>query len=122
MFGRVWAWAGRYRVTETNIGILPVSIPATVRNLVRDASMWVTRADDRDLVAVRFHHRLVSIHPFPNGNGPHARLAADLFLEAMGSDPSPGGPTSQSTPAPSASAISAPCAGPIGTRSIWNRS
>ena len=37
-----------------------------------------------DELAVRFHHRLVAIHPFPNGNGRHARLAADLLLELLG--------------------------------------
>jgi fido (protein-threonine AMPylation protein) len=32
-------------------------------------------------MAVRFHHGLVQIHPFPNGNGRHTRLMADLLLE-----------------------------------------
>jgi fido (protein-threonine AMPylation protein) len=36
---------------------------------------------------VRFHHRLVSIHPFANGNGRHARLMTDLLLESMGAKP-----------------------------------
>jgi fido (protein-threonine AMPylation protein) len=29
---------------------------------------------------VRFHHRLVQIHPFPIGNGRHARLMADVLV------------------------------------------
>ena len=33
---------------------------------------------------MRFHHRLVQIHPFPNGNGRHARLAADLLVMRLG--------------------------------------
>ena len=37
-----------------------------------------------DEIAVRFHHRLVAIHPFPNGNGRHARLMADLLVERLG--------------------------------------
>jgi Fic family protein len=36
-----------------------------------------------DELAVRFHHRLVSIHPFPNGNGRHARLATDLLVHDL---------------------------------------
>ncbi len=35
-------------------------------------------------IAIRFHHRLVSIHPFPNGNGRHARLIADVLIEQLG--------------------------------------
>ncbi|MDR1191079.1 MAG: Fic family protein [Verrucomicrobiales bacterium] len=38
-------------------------------------------------MAVRFHHRLVQIHPFANGNGRHSRLAADLLAVELGSKP-----------------------------------
>ncbi len=38
-------------------------------------------------LAVRFHHRLVSIHPYPNGNGRHSRLAADLLADSIRADP-----------------------------------
>jgi len=87
MFGRVWTWAGRYRRTETNIGVAPAEIAVAVRLLVDDARAWVAdgpapaAADD---AAVRFHHRLVSIHPFPNGNGRHSRLAADYLALGVG--------------------------------------
>jgi Fic-DOC domain mobile mystery protein B len=87
MFGEVWEWAGRYRLTETNLGIGPVGIPPAVRNHVADAKAWVQhRTYDRDELAVRFHHRLVSIHPFPNGNGRHARVVADYLVMALGGD------------------------------------
>jgi mobile mystery protein B len=37
-----------------------------------------------DEIAIRLHHRLVWIHPFPNGNGRHARLMADLLIRQKG--------------------------------------
>lgn len=87
MFSQVWSWAGRYRTLETNIGVDPIQIMTSVSDLVADAAMWITGSEPVDRVAVRFHHRLVSIHPFPNGNGRHARLATDLLLVAVGTEP-----------------------------------
>jgi len=89
MFGDVWRWAGTYRRTEKNIGIDPTDISVEVRNLVEDAKYWFDTSDSAtlDRAAVRFHHRLVSIHPFPNGNGRHAREIADRVLRAVGRPP-----------------------------------
>lgn len=85
MYGDVWKWAGRYRLRETNIGVDPVQIPVHVRDLVEDARTWVERSTfGPDELAVRFHHRLVAIHPFPNGNGRHSRVAADYLVRALG--------------------------------------
>jgi Fic-DOC domain mobile mystery protein B len=81
MFGDVWKWAGQYRLTPRNIGIDAYRIPMEVRQLVDDVRFWVeneTYAPHE--IAVRFSHRLVSIHPFPNGNGRHSRMAADLLV------------------------------------------
>jgi len=76
MFGQVWKWAGRYRMRETNIGISPPQIPTVVRTLIYDTRTWVeTETYDADELAVRSHHRLVQIHPFPNVNGRHGRIA-----------------------------------------------
>lgn len=85
MFGEVWRWAGTYRRTETTIGIDPVEISVAARHLVADARAWID-ADAYlvDEAAVRFHHRLVAIHPFPDGNGRHGRAAADYFARALG--------------------------------------
>ena len=87
MFDQVWRWAGTYRVRETNIGIDPKEISTAVRNLVDDARTWIDLSVDPDDVAVRFHHRLVSIHAFPNGNGRHGRIYADYLVQANGSTP-----------------------------------
>lgn len=85
MFGDVWDWAGRYRLRETNIGVEPATISTAVRTLVADVRAWVDLTSyDPDEVAVRFHHRLVSIHPFPNGNGRHGRVAADYLIGSLG--------------------------------------
>ena len=84
MFGRVWRWAGKYRSRETNIGVNPAEISVGVRSLVDDARAWVEYgAYEPDESAVRFHHRLVAIHPFRNGNGRHGRVAADYLVLSL---------------------------------------
>jgi Fic-DOC domain mobile mystery protein B len=81
MFGNVWKWAGSYRFTNKNIGIEAYQIASAVRNLVLDTATWVEHSVYEPLeLAVRFHHKLVYIHPFPNGNGRHARLMTDILL------------------------------------------
>jgi Fic-DOC domain mobile mystery protein B len=85
MFNDVWAWAGDYRQTERNIGIAPYRIPVEVRAFVDDVRFWTTHQTySPDEIAIRFHHRLVAIHPFPNGNGRLTRLIADLLIERLG--------------------------------------
>ena len=82
LFGEVWAWAGKFRQTEKNIGIDPRQIPMELRNLLDDAKYWIEHDTyRREVFAARFHHRLVKIHPFPNGNGRHARIMTDVLLE-----------------------------------------
>lgn len=83
MFGDVWAWAGSYRRLESSIGIDPAQIAVRVRDLVADARFWAEHEEPLR-AAVRFHHHLVWIHPFPNGNGRHGRQAADFLMEALG--------------------------------------
>jgi Fic-DOC domain mobile mystery protein B len=85
LFGDVWRWAGDYRRTSRNLGVDWWLIPAEIAQLLGDAHYWVDhRTYDVDEVCVRFHHRLVAIHPFPNGNGRHARLAADVLCASLG--------------------------------------
>jgi len=84
LFGEVWNWAGKFRLTEKNIGIDPVQISIKLRELLDDVSFWVEHKTYDPLeAAARFHHRLVFIHSFPNGNGRHARLYADALLEKV---------------------------------------
>ena len=88
MFGDVWKWAGTYRKTLKNIGVPPEQVAVEVRKFCDDARYQVGSAGlDWDDFGVRFHHRLVWIHPFPNGNGRHARLMTDLVLQAHGQEP-----------------------------------
>jgi Fic-DOC domain mobile mystery protein B len=85
MFGEVWSWAGAYRQTGRNIGIDAHRIPAEMPMMFDDIRYWVEHETfPPDEIAVRLHHRLVAIHPFPNGNGRHARLMADLLIEKLG--------------------------------------
>jgi Fic-DOC domain mobile mystery protein B len=82
MFGNVWRWAGGFRQSDKNIGGPWHQIPMSLKNLFDDARLWLDlREESPDQIAARFHHRLVSVHPFPNGNGRHARMMADLLLE-----------------------------------------
>ncbi len=83
MFGQVWKWAGTYRTSERNLGVPSHRIQPDVKALLDDATYWLEHATYApDELAVRFHHRLVTIHPFPNGNGRLSRMAADLLIVA----------------------------------------
>lgn len=88
MFGDVWTWAGEFRRTERNIGIDPVRIPVELRSALDDARYWRDHETyPADEIAVRLHHRLVAIHPFPNGNGRVTRMIADLLAIRLGREP-----------------------------------
>ena len=92
MFGTVWRWAGAYRRTQMSVGVEAFRIPTEVRGLVDDTEFWISAGTySAPEIAARFHHRLVRIHPFPNGNGRHARLATDLLCEREGWPRSPWG-------------------------------
>lgn len=86
MFGDVWKWAGTFsKESDRNIGLDHWNIEPALRQMLDDVRYWIehqTFAPDE--IAVRFHHRLVFIHPFPNGNGRHSRLAADLLITQLG--------------------------------------
>ena len=88
MFGDVWSWAGTFRSTEKNIGVVPYQIGPDLQNACEDTAYWLDVAEwDPREAAARFHHRLVKVHVFPNGNGRHARVAADLLLHHRGVPP-----------------------------------
>lgn len=88
MFGDVWRWAGTYRKSLKNLGVEPALISGEVRKLCEDTRYWIeNKIYPWDEIAVRFHHRLVVIHPFPNGNGRHARFSTDLLLTSHGQKP-----------------------------------
>lgn len=88
MFGDVWRWAGTYRKTAKNIGIAANKIPVELPMMFDDVRHWVeNKTYPPAEIAVRLHHRLVAIHPFPNGNGRHARLVADLLINLLGGEP-----------------------------------
>lgn len=85
MFGNVWRWAGQYRWTGKNIGVDAYHIPQELRQLIDDCRYWIDNDTyELDEIAARFHHKLVWIHPYPNGNGRHARLATDMLLASLG--------------------------------------
>ncbi len=88
MFNDTWLWAGAFRSTERNLGVAPEQIAPQLRDLLDDTRYWLEHGTFAiDEAAARFHHRLVSIHCFANGNGRHARLLTDLLLKSRGEKP-----------------------------------
>jgi Fic-DOC domain mobile mystery protein B len=88
MYGNVWRWAGAYRKSQKNIGIEYYRIPVELCALIDDCRYWLEHETyPSDEIAARFHHKLVWIHCYPNGDGRHARLATDLLLTSLNRDP-----------------------------------
>jgi Fic-DOC domain mobile mystery protein B len=85
MFDQTWKWAGEYRCTDKNIGVPFREIRERLVALFDDVRYWIENSTySLDEISVRFHHRLVLIHAFPNGNGRHARLIADVLALKLG--------------------------------------
>lgn len=81
MFCDVWRWAGEYRRTNKDLGVDKLRIPVEIRKLLDDCRYWIDHGIfTEDEIGVRLRHRLVSVHPFANGNGRHSRLVADTLV------------------------------------------
>ncbi|MER0202647.1 MAG: mobile mystery protein B [Nitrosomonas sp.] len=88
MYGDVWRWAGQYRTSARNIGVDAYRITMDVHQAIDDACYWIEhKTYPPDEIAVRFSHRLVAIHPFPNGNGRISRLIGDLLAQQLEQEP-----------------------------------
>jgi Fic-DOC domain mobile mystery protein B len=84
MFGVVWKWAGHYRKTDKNLGIDKWQIPVELKKLCEDTLFWIENETyPPEEIAIRFKHRIVSIHCFPNGNGRHSRMMADIIIDKI---------------------------------------
>lgn len=82
MFGDIWKWAGEFRTSNKNLGVDKSEIRGELKKLMDDCRYWIERkVYGEDEIAVRFSHRIASIHPFANGNGRHCRLIADILVE-----------------------------------------
>jgi len=85
MFDATWRWAGQYRHSDKNIGVHWPQITVAVKQCLEDVQFWLAHGTfDLDTIAAGLHHRMVSVHPFPNGNGRHTRLLADALLFVSG--------------------------------------
>lgn len=85
MFGETWSWAGSFRKSDKNIGVEWQHVGVKLRDLLADIRFQIDHSTyPPDEIAARFHHRMVAIHPFPNGNGRHARMMADLLIQKLG--------------------------------------
>ena len=84
MFNKVWDWAGEKRITNKNIGVDKNSIEPVLIHMLDDVKFWIVNKTFEPIeIAIRFKHKLVSIHCFPNGNGRHARLCADILIKQL---------------------------------------
>jgi len=84
MFSDIWKWAGVFRKSEKNIGVIWVNIATELRILLDDTKFWIdNKTHEPDEIAIRFKLRLVNIHCFPNGNGRHSRIMADIIIESI---------------------------------------
>ncbi len=84
MFKNVWKWAGRYRTTGKNIGVEAYKITTELKNLIDNTYYQINHCTYSDIeILTRFHHQLVWVHPFPNGNGRHARIITDLLAKVI---------------------------------------
>lgn len=84
MYGEVWRWAGKFRTSEKNLGVTSYKIATELKVLIDDCLFWIENNTFEPVeIAVRFKHKLVSIHCFSNGNGRHSRLMADLIMEKI---------------------------------------
>lgn len=85
MFNKTWQWAGTFRKSNKNIGVDWPQVAVKLRNLLDNTRYQIAhQVFEASEIAVRFHHQLVWIHAFPNGNGRHARLMADLLGQRLG--------------------------------------
>ncbi len=85
MYGDVWKWAGKYRTPQRNIGIEAYRIPVELYQAIDDAKFWVEhKTYPPNEIALRFSHRVVAIHPYPNGNGRFSRMIGDLLAVQLG--------------------------------------
>lgn len=84
MYTDVWKWAGEFRRTEKNIGISWTQIGVELKNLLDNTKYWIeNKTYLPEEIAIRFKHQIVSIHCFPNGNGRHSRMMADIIIESI---------------------------------------
>jgi Fic-DOC domain mobile mystery protein B len=82
MFDRTWRWAGHFRQSDKNIGCTWTQVPTRLKQLLGNMSHQLReKVFSIEEAAARFHHQLVLVHPFPNGNGRHSRLMTDCLLK-----------------------------------------
>ncbi|MDP3467815.1 MAG: mobile mystery protein B [Daejeonella sp.] len=87
MLGEVWSWAGEFRRSERNLGVKWILISVELKSLLDDTRFWIdNNTYPTKEIAIRFKHRLVNIHCFPNGNGRHSRMMADIIMENIFSE------------------------------------
>ena len=81
LFGDVWSWAGTFRKNDVNLSkVSSYDIQIELKKLFLDVETWIKyKSISWDEIPAQFHHRLVCIHPFPNGNGRISRIMTEYF-------------------------------------------
>ena len=84
MLRDVWKWAGTIRKYNKNLGVDKFQISVRLRQLFANCEFWIeNKTYSEEEIAIRFKHKIVSIHVFPNGNGRHSRLMGDIIMKQV---------------------------------------
>lgn len=82
LFGDVWNWAGQIRTHELNNPdfLLPHHIRTELAKIIGDANYWLEHDTypKKEIIA-RLHEKLLTIHPFANGNGRWSRILTEYI-------------------------------------------
>jgi Fic-DOC domain mobile mystery protein B len=83
LFKDVWEWAGKIRQHELNNPdfLLPAQIRTELMKLIKNSGYWIEHKTypEKEIIA-RLHERLLTIHPFANGNGRWSRILTDQIF------------------------------------------
>ncbi len=84
LFDKVWKWAGKIRENELQNPYfkMPHQIRTELKKLEDDIQYWISNNTyNHQELAARFHERIETIHPFPNGNGRFGRIITEYICE-----------------------------------------
>jgi len=84
MYWDVWKWAWTFRKSDKNIWVPYYKIWIDLKSLLQDVDYWINKTNMSEIeICIRFKHRLVAIHPFPNWNWRFSRLMCDLMYKKV---------------------------------------
>ena len=84
LFGNVWNWAGEIRSHDLGNAdfLYPEKVRPALMQLIGDAEYWFKNDTypKKETIA-RIHEKLLTIHPFANGNGRWSRILTEYICK-----------------------------------------